>query len=346
MDERVAWIAYDSGYWHGHCNGMNLGLFAKGRDLMPDFGYPPVQYGGWGSVHFNWYKGSSSHNTVVVDRKNHETKRDEVVAGKCTLWANGKGFNIARLSGPELINGKQFERTVCTIGISEKDSYIIDIFRVSGGLEHVRYMHGSIGNIKTTGMNNAAASDDFKDNQFLRNVVKDSTPDIGWTADWKIEYDPAQTGADRDIHMKYTDLTYNAEAYTCEAWICLNGYNHSDDAWIPKIMTRRISSEEQPVTTFAGVIEPYENNSNISAIRRLKLYYEDGTELPDTDAAIEITLKDGRRDLIISIDTEDVEGKKSSRAGSAVIQKDWNLSFTGEFGIFRSSKGAVSIIYQ
>ncbi len=48
--ERALWLAYDAGGTHGHLNGLNLGLFAHGLDLMPDFGYPPVQFGGWGSA--------------------------------------------------------------------------------------------------------------------------------------------------------------------------------------------------------------------------------------------------------------------------------------------------------
>jgi hypothetical protein len=46
---------------------MNLGLFALGLDLMPDFGYPPVQFGGWGSARSLWYHMTAGHNTVVVD---------------------------------------------------------------------------------------------------------------------------------------------------------------------------------------------------------------------------------------------------------------------------------------
>ena len=67
-NERVSWMSYDSGGAHGHCNGMNLGLFAKGLDLISDLGYPPVQFGGgWDSPHVGWYVSTAAHNTVVVD---------------------------------------------------------------------------------------------------------------------------------------------------------------------------------------------------------------------------------------------------------------------------------------
>ena len=42
-DRRALWIDYDSGGGHGHFDGMNIGLFAKGLDLFPTFGYPPVR---------------------------------------------------------------------------------------------------------------------------------------------------------------------------------------------------------------------------------------------------------------------------------------------------------------
>jgi len=32
---------------HNHMDAMNLGIFAKGLDLLPEFGYPAVQFGDW-----------------------------------------------------------------------------------------------------------------------------------------------------------------------------------------------------------------------------------------------------------------------------------------------------------
>ncbi|HEY3297931.1 MAG TPA: heparinase II/III family protein, partial [Armatimonadota bacterium] len=68
---RALWMQYDSVGTHGHANGMNLGLYAKGLDLMPEFGYPPVQFGGWDSPRATWYTMSAAHNTVVVDGLSH-----------------------------------------------------------------------------------------------------------------------------------------------------------------------------------------------------------------------------------------------------------------------------------
>ena len=66
-NQRALWIDYDIGGNHSHADGMNIGLFARGLDLLPDFGYAPVQFGGWFSPHAVWYRKTAAHNTVVVD---------------------------------------------------------------------------------------------------------------------------------------------------------------------------------------------------------------------------------------------------------------------------------------
>ena len=38
--DSALWLHYAAGGRHGHRDGMNLGFFAKGLDLLPDFGYP------------------------------------------------------------------------------------------------------------------------------------------------------------------------------------------------------------------------------------------------------------------------------------------------------------------
>src|SRR4030095_8527986 len=98
---RAVSLDYDSGGAHGHFDAMTLGLFAHGLDLLPDFGSPPVQFGGWETPRANWYKIRASHNTVVVDRKNLVTS-----SGKTTLWADRKQFDAVRATGAGFIGGK------------------------------------------------------------------------------------------------------------------------------------------------------------------------------------------------------------------------------------------------
>ena len=70
--DAAVWLDYDSIpesqlKSHYHFDAMNLGLFAKGLDLLPEFGYPAVQFGDWHTPQALWHKKTAAHNTVVVD---------------------------------------------------------------------------------------------------------------------------------------------------------------------------------------------------------------------------------------------------------------------------------------
>ena len=290
---RAAWLDYDSGGGHGHRDGMNLGLFAKGLDLLPEFGYPPVQFGGWGSPRAAWYTRTAAHNTVVVDGANQPN-----ASGQTTLFADGQAFHAIRADAPALIGGERFERTVAQVDISPRDCYLIDIFQVVGGSDHAKFTHSHFGTIETTGLDLAPA-EDYGHGTQMRSFRVDPDPEPGWSVDWTVEDRYELLPEPRDIHLRYTDLTTDAAAATCEAWVVEGMYSSTTETWIPRVMTRR-SGEAPLASTFVAVIEPYEGSSNIAAIRRLPLLDADGNACPDTAVGIEITLADGRRDLFIT----------------------------------------------
>jgi len=341
QQKRALWLDYDTGGNHGHQDGMNLGLFAKGLDLMPDFGYPPVHYGGWGSPRSKWYTLTAAHNTVVVDGANQQNS-----AGQTTLWADGRSFRCIRASAPGLYaNCAQYERTASLVDISDTDSYVIDVFRVTGGNEHAKLQHSHFGSITTRGL----ALTDFslgRDSTVLGQDLKscpnadlqmrgfriDTSPSPGWSVDWKIEDRYKYAPPDADIHLRYTDLTTVAEALTCEKWISLGNYNSYEDAWIPCVVTRRRADSEPLASTFVSVIEPYEQRSAIRRIRRLPLTTASGNPCPDSCVAVEITLIDGRRDLFITSDAKE-----------AVVESESGARLDGEMCLVRRSPdGAVS----
>lgn len=343
--ERVVWLDYDSGNSHGHNDGMNIGLFAKGLDLMPDYGYIPVHIDGvWGGRFARWTCSTPAHNTITVDGKNDKLG----VSGKTSLWAVGNSFKAVRASGAELIDGKQFERTVALIDISDSDSYIVDVFRVIGGIDHARFINSTYGTIKTQGLDLKPAAE-YGHNTEMRNFYGDTNPKEGWSVEFMAEdyfhFLPQGT----DVYLKYTDLSPNAAAYIAEAWVAESDWSNCGVRWIPKVMIRRRkdidSSDEKALeSAFVGVFEPYENSSNISAIKRLELYSTDGTKLSEFDVAIEVTLTNGYKDLVVFTDVEDVRGLKKHTAESAIIQKDWNLSFNGDSCFIRTGLPGVEKI--
>jgi hypothetical protein len=281
---RTAWIAYDVRGGHGHFNGMNLGLVAKGFEILPEFGYPPVQFGGWTSPRATWYMMTAAHNTVVVDGKNQIAN----AAAQTTLWAIGDGVQAMRFDGPDMIGGSQYERTVALADTSDDDSYVLDIFRVAGGKDHAQFFHGTFGELTVQGVSLSPTEDYGHDTQ-MRNFQGDATPAPGWTADWKVEDVHQIYDEPRDIHLRYTGLTADAAAHRCETWVSTKGTSDPVGGYLNSIMIRRRATGDDPLaSTFVGVLEPYEGKPLIaSAVRR-----DEGDAI-----VVEIKLADGRRDV-------------------------------------------------
>jgi hypothetical protein len=319
---RALWLDYDSGGTHGHFDGMNLGLFAKGLDLMPDFGYPQVQFGGWGSPKALWYVSTGAHNTVLVDGANQQTAQ-----GKTALWTTGKTFSAITASGPAIIGGQQYERTAASINLDDDDAYVVDIFRVVGGHDHAKFFHSHFGTITTSGLN-LSKGEQFLDPQLMRNFQTDAQPPEVWSVDWKINDLYKLVPERKDLHVRYTDLTRGATATTCEGWCVAGSWATTNETWIPRVLVRRKSTGSAPLaSTFVSVIEPYEGKSKIKSIRRLAI---DGAG--DNCVAIEVDLVDGRSDLIMS---KDVENPLKLPTPAQLVQPDWKVTLNQRLAFVR-----------
>jgi len=322
---RAVWLDYDSGGRHGHADGMTLGCFSKGLDLLPDFGYPPVQYGGWSAPRSVWYTQTAAHNTVSVDGQN--TKPG---LGKTTLWFAGNQFKAVRASGPTLIGGRQYERTVALVDISETDSYVIDVFRVAGGVEHTRFLHGYFGKLATQGLAPAPVTEP-RYGQVMRNFRRDPQPAPGWTATWNVEDHLKYLPPASDLHLRHTDLTRGAAVLLAEAWVAVGLYGGTADAWIPSVLVRRQTNQPPLTSTFVGVLEPYEGKSNLATIRRLELEDSEARPCSDGHVGIEICLADGRKDLFIA---ENIECQTAANS-ALVVEKENRVRFEGDLCLVR-----------
>ncbi len=323
---RAAWLDYDSGERHGHADGMNLGLFAKGLDLLPDFGYPPVQYGGWTSPRAAWYTQTAAHNTVAVDGKNTRPGN-----GKTTLWFDGAQFRAVRASGPKLVGGQQYERTVALVDISERDSYLIDVFRVAGGAEHTRFLRGHFGQVATQGLA-LVPVEESRFGQVMRNFKRDAKPSEGWHVEWNIEDRFKYLPPPSDVHLRHTDLTRGAEVDLAETWVAVGLFGGTAEAWIPSVLVRRRAAQPPLTSTFAGVLEPYEAKSNITAIRRLEVEDAEAKPCPDGCVGIEIRLADGQRDIFIS---RNVEGQAAAPSTAPLVERESGVRFDGDLCLVR-----------
>lgn len=320
---RALWLDYDTDGPHGHMDGLNLGLFAKGLDLIPDFGYPPVGYGGWEAPKARWYTVTPAHVTVVVDGLNQNS-----AAGTTTLLADGQRLHAMRASAPASYGIERYERFAALVDLAaagaadDQDSYVIDVFFVTGGKDHAKFFHSFFGTVETAGLALTPAPD-YGHNTEMRNFRRDPAPAPGWSADWHIRDYFKYLPAEKDIHLRYTDLTAKAEASLCEAWIDAAGFAGSPE-WIPRVMVRRTTETEPLNSAFVSVIEPYEGPRKLAAITRLPLETIESQALPDAFVGIEIARADGRKDVCLIVD---------GRGMAEMVEPKNHIAFRGQVAL-------------
>ena len=344
---RAVWLDYDSGEpsglyadridpqvrgrgAHSHADGLNLGIYYRGLDLMPDFGYPPVNYGGWNSAHAEWYKMTAAHNTVVVDGLDHAS-----AGGDTVLWADGGEIRALRVAAPGLNDGGRFERTVVMIDVGRADSYVLDVFRVAGGRDHARFMHSHFSELQTSGLDLEPA-EDYGWDTLMRSFLEDASPESGWWADWRVD-DRYGLGPDADIHLRYTDLTRDARAFTCEGWVTAGYYGDHEEVWIPRIMQRRSAAVEPLRSAFVGVIEPYSGTPYIASVSRLEPVPAAG----DIEhIAVQVMLTDGGRDIVVAADVQPLPGGAGQTLSTTVsVETDLQLELNAELALLRYDAG-------
>jgi len=290
--DAAVWLDYDSVpegalKSHYHLDAMNLGLFAKGLDLLPEFGYPAVQFGDWHTPQALWHKKTAAHNTVVVDGQDQFGGPAE-----CTLWSAGGPVQAIRASSEAQIKGKAYERTVVMVETGPADFYVVDVFRVAGGKEHAKHTHTAFAASSLFGVRPAAVASPYDAGTLMRAFQLDRRPAPAWGVDWKIEDRNGYHKPGREIHLRYTDLTRDAEALTSESWT-VESATSTIEHWIPTVISRRRAAEGELSSTFVSVLEPYEGPPRIqSAVRQ--------DHEGDAEVRLDIRLADGTRDWISS----------------------------------------------
>jgi len=341
---RALWMDYDSGGMHAHKDGLNLGLFAHGLDILPDFGYPPVQFGGWSSDKSLWYCMTAAHNTVVVDGRDQAGLQfgSEPISGTITAWGDGKIFHVMQCDGSNLYpplpdvgfeGCSRYERTAALVDMNnEKNFYVIDIFRIKGGKDHARFISSHFGTVSFDGIS-LQPEEDYGYNTQMRNFKGDSDPSPGWRVTWKISDRYNYLPENKQLGFCYIDFTRNVHVSLCEAWIVAGLYNASTETWIPRLMVRRRSHDNGLESNFVSVMETFERKSAIKSIRRLPLLSNDGREMKDSNVGLEITHLDGTVDLFILTDIKRAE--ENNLSAGVVFQKDWETMFDGEIAFIR-----------
>ena len=136
-DQMQAHLHFSGAYGHAHCDSLNLILWAKEREMLPDIGYT------WSQMR-SWTTSSLGHNLVVVDRQNQNTARSD--GNLLQYFPEVEGVGIVEAEGAnayrDMIGLDMYRRMLVMIPVSEQDAYVVDVFRVRGGRIHDWTLHG------------------------------------------------------------------------------------------------------------------------------------------------------------------------------------------------------------
>lgn len=125
-----------------------------------------------------------------------------------------------------------------------------------------------------------------------------------------------------------------------EGWINAGNHYEENERWFPRIMMKRSAGTAPLASTFAGIIEPYEDSPFIAGTERLTFTTPDGEAYPLSNVAVAVTLADGRMDIVAVPDTENPSGASPAlTAGSPYIVNGGALTSDAELAFVRLTPG-------
>ncbi|ODS72705.1 MAG: hypothetical protein ABS46_20725, partial [Cytophagaceae bacterium SCN 52-12] len=141
-DKTALAFTYGMHYSHYHWDFLNVELFANGRKMMPDLGYPDAMNAYVAPV-YTWSQNTISHSTVMVDRK----KQNQNLPGKLNGFYPGAFARAMDASSPAYREAPQYRRNLVMVDVGDEQSYVVDFFHVSGGSQHDYSLHGPPGTV-------------------------------------------------------------------------------------------------------------------------------------------------------------------------------------------------------
>ena len=311
---RAAWLYYGRNGGHGHRDRLNVGLYYRGMDVLPDLGYPEYANSRW-PKRAGWTKNTISHNTVMVNQRQQKTNW----VGHGELWATSQGVGVIEVRSPEVYpEVRDYRRTLAMVDVSETESYLVDVFRVDGGEDHVLSFHAGEGEVVTEGLDLTSQEkgtyagpdipfgthyDGPPDGRYegsgfayLYDVSRAADPMPGWSADWTLTDTWGTQIGDVPVHVRYRSLSPVDDIAL--AWGDPPRNKPGNPRRLRYVLQHNRGEDRRSL--FVSVIEPYSGDQpNLSEAERIDLGLSPHDQ---TAAAVWVKTHDGRTDLLLSSD--------------------------------------------
>ena len=341
--ERTLWLYYGRNMGHGHADRLNLGLYAFGLDMLPDLGYP--EHARVWPKRSGWTNHTVSHNTVLVDG----SPQKGTYSGKVDFVGIADNVQVVSVSSTDVYpQCSAYGRQSVLVRISERDFYVADLFRVSGGRSHHFMFHAAEGEVETAGMDlqpqarGTYAGEDvgfgeFYDGsvvdlngyrgsgfQYLYDVRRCPVPDSVISVDWRVK-DTWKVGARSsaagaplmtDVHLRWSLFNSPGEVALC------HGDPPQNKPGNPRRLTYGVASHEGGDgldSTFLSLIEAYDG---VRVVR-----FAEEVDVSGPGRSLRVQLPDNRVDTLIFGD------------GVSCVQVDGRIMFDGNLGVYSEVNG-------
>jgi len=334
QEGRALWINYGYGLGHSHADCLNIGLYAKNLDMLPDLGYPEYTGQSWPN-RFAWNSHSVSHNMLLVN----DTACGGSPGGRINLFAVDPPLRVMDVSSKTAYPGlRTYRRTVALVDISDTDSYVFDVFRARGGKNHRLIYNGPAQTATVAGLQlqpqatGTFAGENVKFAEFydgdvigyhgsgfmyLYDVERSGKPvDTYLTVDWKGEDLRGRIAEGKEPHLRLHALS------PCDEVALASGDPPQNKVGNLRRLRYVIRSRlgENVTSQFVTVLEPYDTAPFVKQVRRLQVEHDAD---PDSVTAVAVDLADGTTDIIISCE------ERTS------VKVEGGVGFDGQFGMIR-----------
>ncbi len=311
-DCRALAMYYGRMYGHGHHDRLNYLLYVDDIVMVPDMGYP--LYTGQWPKRFGWVDHIISHNTCMVNDTNPDSQS---FSGKTKLFAQTGPVRVVDVDGGDVYEGvTTYRRCMTMVDVDETNSYVLDLFWVRGGSNHRLIQNGGGPTAATQGLTlteqptgtlagpDVAYGEPYDGDlnsrytgtgfSFLENVSKAGSSSA-FQVDWRI-FDPRwERPEDWERHLRVHNLGEVDEVVLADG---LPPAFKGNPPRLRYLLRSRLGEDVQ--SQFVTVIEPYAKDPIIASVRALPVE-SDGEGFA---AAVEVTLTDGRRDVLLVTEEE------------------------------------------
>lgn len=336
---------------HMHANGIGMELYGKGLPLAPDAGIGTMGYSGLD--YLEYYSQFPSHNTVCVDgissypvmKSNHAFKvKNLYPESGVKVPYQPVSYSEVYFREPESYSDQT--RLNGIINTSDSTGYYVDIFRsrkVEGGDKMHDYFYHNMGQVMTL---KAADGTDLN---------LQPTQELAFAGAhlyaYSYIYDKKSAQTDKNIKAEYTINMPDKNDITMNMWMKGEKDREVFSALSP--MTEGLSRikgmpydiKKQPTLTFVArqkgeawtrpfvsIFEPVTKSSpSVISSVEYPLVLSDGQS--NSNIAVVVNLKDGRKDLILSSDT------------NAYLCKSENVETKSTYSVCRSKEGMPVLIF-